>query len=114
MKKRTLLLSICFLSIVSCNKDKATINITDFSKSKTVELTPYNWKPYAMLNIRVKGYTNDTITINYNLYGDTGFHLSGEIDTTLVQTDYYGEGPVKLKFNPYKATEGELEIDFTL
>jgi hypothetical protein len=67
-----------------------------------------------MLNINVKGYTNDTVKINYNLYGGTNFFLSGKIDTMLVKTDYYGEGPVTLEFDPYKASNGELEIEFKL
>lgn len=67
-----------------------------------------------MLNIRVNGYTNDTVRLNYNLYGGTNFFLSGKIDTLLVQTDYYGEGPVTLIFDPYKATKGDLKIEFKL
>jgi len=69
---------------------------------------------YAMLNIKVKGNVNDTIRINYNLYGDTNFYLTGKLDTLLVQTDYYGEGSITLTFDPYKATGGKLEIDFGL
>ena len=114
MKTQILLILIFCLTIVSCSKDTATIEITDFSKTETIELQPYAWKPYAMLKIKVKGYTNDTVSINYNLYGDTSFYISGEIDTTLVQTDYYGEGPVRLIFDPYKATDGKLLIDFNL
>lgn len=99
---------------MSCDRDKTEIIISDFSKIEEVTLIPYKWKPYAMLKINVKGHTNDTIRINYNLYGDTNFFLIGEVDTLLVQTDYYGEGPVTLLFDPYKATEGEIVIDFNL
>lgn len=99
---------------MSCGRDRTEIKITDFSKSEEVTLTPYKWKPYAMLKIRVKGFTNDTIRLNYDLYGNTNFFLIGEMDTILVETDYYGEGPVKLIFDPYKATNGELEIEFNL
>lgn len=112
MKKRILIL--ISLIVMSCGKDKTEMKISDFSQIEEVTLTPYKWKPYAMLKINVKGYTNDTIRINYNLYGDTNFYLTGELDTLLVQTDYYGEGPVTLLFDPFKATEGKLVIDFNL
>lgn len=114
MKKLLSILFILSICLSSCNRDKIKLNITDFSKTKTVTLKPYKWYPYAMLKIRVKGYTNDTIRLNYNLYGNTNFYVSGDIDTLLVQTDYYGEGPVTLTFDPYKATDGKLEIDFGL
>jgi hypothetical protein len=113
MKKTVLLITSCFI-LVSCNKDKTHIEITNFSEKKVVTLEPYKWKPYAMLSIKVKGYTNDTIRLNYNLYGGTDFYLSGKLDTLLVQTDYYGEGPITLIFDPYIATEGKLEIEFNL
>ncbi len=112
--KKIFLLIVSFLILISCNKDETNIEITNFSDKKVVILEPYRWKPYSMLKIKVKGYTNDTIRINYNLYGDTNFYLSGKFDTLLVQTDYYGEGPVTLIVDPYKATEGKLKLDFNL
>lgn len=114
MKKLTHIIFILSIILVSCNRDKEKLKITDFSKQKIVTLKPYKWKPYAMLKIRVKGFTNDTIRLNYNLYGNTYFYISGKLDTLLVQTDYYGEGPVTLTFDPYKATNGNIEIDFGL
>ena len=114
MKKHRCLIFILSLILVSCNMDKENLKITDFSKQKIITLKPYKWKPYAMLKIRVKGFINDTTRLNYNLYGGTDFFLKGKIDTLLVQTDYYGEGPVKFIFDPYKATDGELEIEIKL
>jgi len=110
--KYAILLSVVLFS--ACNKDKANLKITDFSKKQTVVLKPYKFYPYAMLKIRVKGFVNDTVKINYDLYGNSNFYLNGKIDTILVSTDYYGETPVTLTFNPYKATEGELEINIKL
>ncbi|WP_373060257.1 hypothetical protein [Zunongwangia sp. H14] len=112
--KKVIILIASILVIISCNDDREKMKITDFSQKKIVTLEPYKLKPYSMLNIKVKGYTNDTVRINYNLYGGTNFYLSGKIDTLLVQTDYYGEGPVTLIFDPYRANEGELEIEFNL
>ena len=45
------------------SKDEAKLKITDFSQSKTVTLKPYKFYPYAMMNVIVKGYVNDTILI---------------------------------------------------
>ncbi|MBI6117642.1 hypothetical protein [Salegentibacter maritimus] len=111
---RKIVLVLISLILISCGKDKVKIKISDFSKKQEVTLTPYKLKPYAMLKIHIKGQINDTIKINYNLYGNTDFFLTGEVDTLLVQTDYYGEGPVTLLFDPYRATEGEILIDFNL
>lgn len=111
MKRIFLRLSAVFLiSLTACNNDKAKLKITDFSKTEVVVLEPYKFKPYAMLKINVKGNVNDTIRIHYDLYGNSNFFLVGKIDTLLVQTDYYGEGKVKILFDPYRATEGEVEI----
>jgi len=107
----SLILSTC---LAACSRDKTKLKITDFSKLKTITLKPYKWKMYAMLNVKIKGNVNDTIRLNYNLYGNTHFYLSGILDTLLIQTDYYGEGPVTLTFDPHKATSGKLEIDFGL
>lgn len=105
------------------SKDKAKLKISDFSAPKTVTLTPYKWKLYAMLNIKVKGFVNDTIIIKNTTsgyygkksYNDIiGIRLTGKIDT-IWKTDYYnGEGSRTFTFDPYKATEGELEIEIGL
>lgn len=99
--------------LTSCNKDRAKVTITDFSKSQKVTLTPYNWKMYSMLNLKVKGYTNDTILIKSEGVYNFNIRLSGKIDT-IFKTDYYGEGVMTYTILPYKATKGELEIDINL
>ena len=115
MKKTINILVHCaFALMISCNKDKVNMTILDFSKTEEIILEPYKFKPYAMFKLRVKGYSNDTIRINYNLYGNTNFLLCGKVDKLLVSTDYYGEGLVKLIFDPYKATKGSIEIDADL
>lgn len=101
------------LTLVSCNKDKATIVISDFSSKKEITLKPYNYKLYAMKNVWVKGYVNDTILIRLNNEDKPIMKLSGKIDKRWY-TDYYGEGQEKLIFDPYKATKGKLEITFKL
>ena len=105
---------LIFLIIVSCGKDHAELKVTNFQKKDSITLEPYKFRPYAMLNLRVKGYCNDTVRLNYNLYGNTNHYIIGKVDTLLIQTDYYGETPVKFIFDPYRATEGELEIKVNL
>ena len=67
-----------------------------------------------MMNIWVKGYVNDTILIKLGSKNSIPIlKLIGNINERW-NTDYYGEGERKLIFEPYKATEGKLEIDFGL
>lgn len=111
---RRIILIIFTLLITSCDKDYKKLRITDFNQKKEIKLEPYKFIPYAMLNIKVKGHVNDTIKISYDLYGKSDYYISGSIDTLLVYTDYYGEGPVNFYFDPYKATKGDLIIEFKL
>ena len=104
-----------FLLIIttSCNKDNETLIISDFTEIKEINLKPNKYKLYSMKNIWVKGYVNDTILIRLNNEDKPIMKLSGKIDKRWY-TDYYGEGEETLIFDPYKATEGELEIIFEL
>lgn len=99
--------------LISCNKDDAQLKITDFSKSFSTELEPYSLIPYAMFNLKVKGYANDTIIIKTIGTFNLKTKFVGEIDT-LFNSDYYGEGPIRFVFEPYKATKGTLEVDIRL
>ena len=67
-----------------------------------------------MKNVFVKGYVNDTILIRLgSMEGTPILRLKGRLDERWF-TDYYGEGPQTFIFDPYKATDGCLEIRFTL
>ncbi len=90
-------------------KDQARLSITDFSKKRINTLVPYNYKTYATSLVKVKGCTNDTIKIR----GIFSMNLSGKIDT-IVSRDYYGTHNIRCIFDPYKATEGELIIEYSL
>lgn len=86
----------------------------DFTKSKTIVVKPYKNYPYAMMNVWVKGYANDTILIKLNSKENKPIlKLSGKIDERWY-TDYYGEGERMLIFDPFKANKGELEIKIEL
>ena len=110
--RKIVFLSI-ILSVISCHKDQAKFKITDFTESKEVIVEPYKYYPYAMFNLKIKGYVNDTILIKTKGIYNLNMKLFGKIDT-LWYSDYYGEGPMKFIFKPHKAREREIEIEITL
>lgn len=100
---------ILFL-LISCGKDDEKLEISDFTKSKTIVLEPYKNYPYSMMNIWIKGYASDTILIKLNSKNSKPIlKLSGEINERWY-TDYYGEGERIIIFEPYKSDEGNIEI----
>lgn len=67
-----------------------------------------------MMNVWIKGNTNDTILIKLgNKKGFPILKLSGKIKERWY-ADYYGQFDQTLIFEPYKATQGNLEIRFEL
>ena len=104
---------VLILFLCSCKKDHKKITITNFKQQKTLLVEPYSLIPYSMFNLRIKGYVNDTIYLRTEGVYNLEFKLSGNIDT-LWYSDYYGEGPIKCIFLPYKATEGKLDIEIKL
>ncbi|MEP6260331.1 MAG: hypothetical protein ABJ092_02045 [Gillisia sp.] len=108
-----LLMVLGSITLLSCSrKDRVFITITEFSKSQTVVVEPYGVIPYSMVNIKVKGYVNDTIKIIQGP-GLFDIYLYGELDT-IRKIEYYGEGPRTFIIDPYKGSEGKLEIEFNL
>nr|WP_297788401.1 hypothetical protein [uncultured Allomuricauda sp.] len=104
------LLIMLFALLVSCGKDDETLEINNFTDTRTIILEPYKNYPYAMMNIWLKGEVNDTVLIRLNsLDSEPILKFSGKIDERWY-TDYYGGGPVTIHFDPYKATDGNLEI----
>lgn len=110
MKKIISLLVFAFL-ISSCNKDYRKFTVNDFSEMRIDTLIPYKNKTYVSFIIKVKGFSNDTVKIKRDGYYDIKF--SGKVDT-LLNSDYYGTYDVICIFDPFKATEGELEIEYSL
>lgn len=109
-----LLFPILLLLLISCGKDDETLHITDFTESRTVYLEPYDNLSYAMMNIWVKGYVNDTVLVKlHSKNSEPILKLSGNIDMRWY-TDYYGGTNMIVIFDPYKATEGDLELKMQL
>ena len=110
MKNRLFILFLIFfvLTLNSCYQKSKTINITDFSHSLIDTLQPNKKGPYSAALIKIKGFPNDTIKITY--YGIEKKYC-GNFERSM-NMDYYGGIDVIFKFDPYKATKGELEINY--
>ncbi|MFS4456721.1 hypothetical protein [Maribacter sp. 2304DJ31-5] len=114
MKERSAMLFIILLVISCANKhirDYKKITIIDFSKKRIDTLRPHEDKTYHAYFVKVNGETNDSIKIERE--GHYNIILSGKIDTIL-NGDFYGAEDVIWVFNPYKATNGKLEIEYGL
>lgn len=111
MKRFTILIIIGFVFFSCNNKDYRKFTVVDFSKKRIDTLIPYKNKTYVSFVIKVKGYTNDTVKIKRIGYFD--IILSGQLDT-IINYDYYGSHNIKCVFDPYKATEGKLKIEYSL
>ncbi|TXE08968.1 hypothetical protein ES711_03265 [Gelidibacter salicanalis] len=110
MKKINSLTWFFLILLSSCNKDEKSLFIEDFTVSKEIVLEPYKNYPYSMMNVWIKGYSNDTILIKlHSQDSEPILRLSGDIDERWY-TDYYDEGNRIIIFEPYKATNGKIEI----
>ncbi len=116
--KRILILFIVLI-FISCNrKDRKKVTITKFDKIIIDSLEPYKNKVlgYALHNIWIEGYTNDSIKIRVSKNPDDNsysFYYKGKIKKRL-SFDYYGEYKRYFYFDPYKATEGKITIKYEL
>lgn len=114
------LLILVILILTSCNDDtyRKGVIITDFNSTFIDSLTPDKKRiqSYTTYNVILKGKVNDTIEIRLSKNkGDVSnsFYYSGEIDSR-IHDDYYGEEVRYIYFNPYKASKGQLEINYRL
>ena len=102
--------------ILSCNKDKKYIIITDFSKTFIDSLYPYQKtiSGYTTFYIEIKGEVNDSIILKFHKNKDAvHFYFNGKINEKM-SFDYYGGVHQIIKFDPYKATNGKLKIKYGL
>ena len=114
MKKIAIGCLLYFLAL-GCNckncGDHRKFTVTDFTQKRMDTLVPLEHKSYVGYFAKIKGNVNDTIQFRREGYFD--INLFGEIDT-LINGDYYGTEDIIWIFDPYKATEGELEIEYGL
>lgn len=113
--KSIIIIFFGLMLIFSCKnkqrKDYKKFTITDFSKKKIDTLKPYENKSYNTFYIKVKGHVSDSVKIKRKGYYD--IILFGKIDT-LINGDYYGTEEIIWIFDPYNATKGKLEIEYSL
>lgn len=103
---------LIFILMVSCvdnQPDKINVHINNFSEQQEFVLQPVQNKSYVTAYIKIKGFANDTVKID----AIRTLELIGKFDT-IIRTDYYGGHDIKINFNPYKATSGEIRLTGTL
>ena len=107
-----LIIFLSFFMMTSCSlSSKKKHIVTDFSKKIVDTITPdADCKNYSNKYFTVKGFANDTVSLKINEDG-TNFYFVGKIDT-LINGDYYGTFNQVFYFDPYKAKNGKLEIEF--
>ncbi len=108
MKSDFLVLTAIFFLFVSCNKNERKLKIIDFSKPVYDTLIPTKNNSYAAAVYKINGSVNDTVLISYNgiqkeFFGDFKYKFN---------MDYYGGINVEFKFDPYKATKGNISITY--
>jgi hypothetical protein len=106
------------LQVISCNNNSSDRNvalINDFHRKFIDSITPVDGKSYTTYYIRITGYANDSIRIIPGLeeHGFYSFYFKDSIDEEL-KSDYYGTFPRHITFDPYKATDGNLKIEYRL
>jgi hypothetical protein len=114
--KKVSVLIFSLIIFYSCNKneDRKKIIINNFSKIRKDTLIPKNIQSYYSSTIEVNGFSNDTILIKRFLTNSIyNIKLFGKIDT-IVSSDYYGKNKIIYIFNPYLATKGKLNIEYSL
>jgi len=113
---KLLIFIIAYTIILSCNNDKKSITITDFSKTFTDSLYPHEKDvlEYTTFYIEIDGEVNDSIILEFvDSIDAIPFYFNGEINKKL-SFDYYGGVHQIIKFKPYKATSGKLKIKYGL
>ncbi len=103
---------------VSCSiKKKKEIVITNSTKRFSDSLVPSKRmirSGYVNYIVEIKGVVNDSV--KFNLFDGkefSTFYLKGDIENKFMD-EYSGCCPRYLIFDPYKATEGKLEIEYGL
>lgn len=113
--KNKLIVLIGLMLIFNCgskrNKDHKKFTIIDFSQQRIDTLKPVQNKTYYGYYVKIKGYSDDSIKLQRKGYYE--IILSGKIDT-LINGDYYGTEEIIWIFDPFKAKEGKLEIEYSL
>ena len=93
--------------IIGSNKDRRVFFIESFNKPIENVINSRLDTDYSYEIVKVKGKTNDTILI-IPCEGCQPLKLSGKINEKFMNK--FGKGKSVMRFEPYKATEGNLKI----
>ena len=102
-----LLILVGVAIIIGSNKDRRVFFVESFSKPIENTINSRLDKDYSYEIVKVKGKTNDTILI-IPCEGCQPLKLSGKINEKFMNK--FGKGKSVMRFEPYKATEGNLKI----
>jgi len=105
-----LFLIITLATLNSCYQNTQEIVITDFSHSVIDTLRPFKKAPYTAALMEIEGHSNDTVIISFYNFKRK---FSGNFKKS-VNMDYYGLMNVEFKFDPYKATNEEIKISYSI
>lgn len=108
MKNYILLISLSIFSLISCSKNERKILIDDFTKKITDTLVPQEEKAFGAVVYIIKGHSTDTIIVTFNGVKKQFF---GKFDYKF-RMDYYGGIDVDFEFDPYRATDGRIDIKY--
>ena len=117
IKNLILLTLIALLSTCNSSADKKSAKIDNFEKVFIDSLVPMSDKNYSVFYAKIKGYSNDSIRLNIssdkNEDEKFDYYFIGYFEKE-IRMDYYGESKKYIKLDPYKATDGKLELDYQL
>ena len=106
--------TLLFTLLISCDFGSKEIIKKYEGGTLTIKdsLVPEKSEAYTTKLIKLKGYTDDSIYVNFG-GGSFNKYYKGNFDI-LLNPDYYGGVNANFEFNSYKAKKGDLEITFKI
>ncbi|PWI29878.1 hypothetical protein DI383_08980 [Flavobacteriaceae bacterium LYZ1037] len=108
MKNYFLFILLSIFLLISCSKNEKELLIDDFSKKISDTLVPIEGRAYGAVVYEIKGDSNDTISVTFNGVKKQFF---GKFEYKF-RMDYYGGMNVGFEFDPYRATNGKIDIRY--
>jgi len=105
---KNFILITLLVTIFSCNTIERESKITDFENKYEDTLKPKKNCSYTAARYWIIGEVNDTIKVSF--HGSEKYYF-GKFQYDFF-TDYYGMIDVEFKIDPYKATDGKIEVKY--
>lgn len=119
MAKNYIKLLTFLILLNSCENspDKKKVTIENFREQFVDSLIPLPDKHYAVFYTKIKGNSNDTIRLNISSTKsqdlNRNYYFTGDFEEE-IRLDYYGGSNKYITLDPYKATEGKVELIYQL